>query len=689
MKLLFFSSVASSSSNSSIRKTSAFSALLLLLLDTVVVVMAQQQEGNFTIEQEVSSFYNKVKTGECRKIGSMLCMLTEDQDMDLDLDDTTTAKGSLQFVPKSVLTIIEEKENGNNNSGKKVAVDIVFTSSDSASNNVKGIATTMGFDNYVCYQHICSGYASIAALTTIAQNTAIVFIKPAAKPYMDAGSVTSEGHLAQLSDFVRTNLGLYGYEVTVGILSNSFDCCSTVKNIPMYMNQCRNKNVTDDIVSLDLPPLSAINIIRDESCLLYPVDEGRAMMQIIHDVAPGARLAFASVTTAVGAAQSIRDLAARGCHIIVDDIALYDQPHFQDGIIAQAANEVAAQGVAYFSSAGNQGRNAWVDNTGFTSSMKTGPNGGTLHDFNPVAGANVDTVFNFVSPAPGTQILLLWDEPFFSPGGLGCGSDLNFYLTDKDGNPLNPLVEDTTNNKGGNALASVTTPGAGDFGLQIEYKDGPLPRYLKILFVLPPGFRFEIIQAEYSLNAPTLFGQANAANVAAVGAAYWETARRFDGNPATLEDFSSAGGTPIFFDTAGNRLPNTETRLQPRFVGPDGGANTFFGKEDAAGVYRFFGTSASAAHVAGIAALLLEKQNNQLTPAEVYKTLETTAEDMGVKGFDFDTGHGFVNAQTALDASCPSGQTLRYLAGVFWCTERCVSNFWTVFGWRDGRCPTV
>ena len=80
------------------------------------------------------------------------------------------------------------------------------------------------------------------------------------------------------------------------------------------------------------------------------------MLEIVHDLAPGAALGFATaIPDEATFAQNILDLAAAGCNIIVDDIIYLDESPFQDGPVAQAVNTVTAAGVLYFSSAGNEG----------------------------------------------------------------------------------------------------------------------------------------------------------------------------------------------------------------------------------------------------------------------------------------------------------------------------------------------
>ena len=89
-------------------------------------------------------------------------------------------------------------------------------------------------------------------------------------------------------------------------------------------------------------------------------DEGRAMLQIAHDIAPASKLCYATAfISEVGFANNIRRLAdqqgACGADVIVDDVGYYDEPFFSDGIISDAVDDVTAQGVHYFSAAGNSG----------------------------------------------------------------------------------------------------------------------------------------------------------------------------------------------------------------------------------------------------------------------------------------------------------------------------------------------
>ena len=58
-------------------------------------------------------------------------------------------------------------------------------------------------------------------------------------------------------------------------------------------------------------------------------------------------------------AQGILALAAAGCKVICDDVSYFDEPFFQNGVVAQAIQTVEAEGVCYLTAAGNDASNGY------------------------------------------------------------------------------------------------------------------------------------------------------------------------------------------------------------------------------------------------------------------------------------------------------------------------------------------
>ena len=118
------------------------------------------------------------------------------------------------------------------------------------------------------------------------------------------------------------------------------------------------------------------------------------MAQIVHDVAPGAKIQFHTAYNGeADFAQGIIDLKNAGSRVIVDDIGYLEEPFFQDGVVAQAVDTVVAAGVSYFSAAGNDARQSYYDDfrPGQVYANGIFPGGffgGTAHDFDPGAGVD-------------------------------------------------------------------------------------------------------------------------------------------------------------------------------------------------------------------------------------------------------------------------------------------------------------
>jgi len=281
------------------------------------------------------------------------------------------------------------------------------------------------------------GWLPVAQLNAATLRDEVHAIR-AAMPRTRTGAVTTQGDYVQHSDVVRSSNSLNGSGITVGILSDSYDCYAVYASNGVsasgptgYANNSFTATAATDISTGDLP--SAVNVLEEAEagnggCMNYDPqfqlpfgDEGRAMMQIIHDVAPGAALAFyTAVNSEADFAHGIEALASTaGAKVIADDVGYPDEPFFQDGIVAQAIDAVEANGVAYFSAAGNDG-NLGYDNLHPTfATAGSGVNAGEhLLNFD-TSGATTTTTMPVTIPAmmPGefVSIVLEWTSPM-SPG---------------------------------------------------------------------------------------------------------------------------------------------------------------------------------------------------------------------------------------------------------------------------------
>jgi hypothetical protein len=585
---------------------------------------------------------------------------------------------------------------------------------------LKAALVGLGLQRAAQYSNDVGGWLPVDQLNAAAALTEVHAIR-AAMMRTRTGAVTSQGDYAQNSDLVRSANSLSGAGITVGVLSDSYDCYPVyaangvnANGLNGYANNGFNTTAAGDMATGDLP--ASVNVIEEATCMNYgaPIqlpfgDEGRAIMQIVHDVAPGAGLAFYTAENSeADFASGITKLANAGAKVIIDDVGYFDEPFFQDGLVAQAVNTVEAGGVAYFSSAGNNGVLAYDNNAPSFTTPGTGQNANELLlNFNQQPGGAVSTVLPVSIPAliPGefVPIVVEWDQPYITgaPNSGGATNQIDLCVQGPSGDIINNLLPNgnlgSATCTGLNALNSdpvqvmlVYNPANAAGNSKAETinivvglassSSANKPGRIKVV-VEDDGAGSQITQ--FATNSGTLQGHPSAVGAAAVGAVFFPNTISCGATTPTLEPFSSAGGDPILFDQTGKLLATPEIRQKPDFVSPDGGNDTFLGFTiggttgitdpstvpqcaNNANFPNFFGTSAAAPHAASIAVLMLQADPS-LTPTQIYSILQQSTAPMGVAPnptagtYNFASGYGFVLADQAaqkVPAIIPAAPTL-------------------------------
>jgi len=585
---------------------------------------------------------------------------------------------------------------------------------------LKAALVSLGLQNASLFSNDVSGWMPVSRLTAAAARAEVHAMR-AALPRARSGSVTSTGDYVQGSEALRgTWPGLDGKGVTVGVLSDSFDCYAIYElpnsGVPQsgpngYASNTFTADAAKDVSTGDLP--SGVTVLAEadqappisHTCMDFSggispspflpySDEGRAMLQVVHDVAPGAGLAFhTAVEGEADFANGILALASSGAKVIADDIGYFDEPFFQPSLVGEAINQVNAQGVAYFVAAGNDAQLSY-DNT--APSFTTASGNETLLNFDPSGNTNTTTLPVTIAPAvanvtsgglvPGefVAIVVQWDQPYFTgaPNSGGATSQLDLCVTGGAGGDiitdidLNTVTCTGPNGPGkdpvlvilvGNPANNPSNTGPETINITLGLVNGSAaPGRIKVA-VLDNGAGSTI--NEFFTPGSTVQGHAAASGAMSMGAAWWVQTPACGTTPAVPETFSSAGGDPLLFDAAGNRLATPSVPQKPDLIAPDGGNDTFLGFKVSGAMVTgfpqcvnnpnlpsFFGTSAATPHAAGVAALMLQS-NPAVTAAQVYDALRTSADPMTTSPAA-QVGAGFIQAQAALALLPPGPPTL-------------------------------
>lgn len=397
------------------------------------------------------------------------------------------------------------------------------------------------------------------------------------------------------------------------------------------------------------------------------------MAQLVHGIAPGARILFADQGMSErDTATNIEKLAQAGADIIVDDIGFLSEPFFQQGVISAMYEKVRAEySVAAFTSAGNAGATGKTGTSAgrpiagwqtrqyramecpdwLVSGSPTAPNGspdalfGTTGfdclDFDPGPDQLAYDTLEIVTDSSLPDALVLTPTGFAGEPMFGATSEFEwrFYLDEPGASPQ--LI----------AAATQVGPTQPGFFGALVVEQGSTVRMVLVRTAVqgvppatappealadPPAIWLGFYDGARAIASRTFLGNAELGDAATdwVGASvYGHTgggsatsvaALAWD-RPTQVREYSALGpGTllfaPVSLDgsqTPSPRLAQPVTPKTPHVATVDGTRTSFFGKESTeAGetVFRFTGTSASAPNAAAVAALAIEYSRRVAAP---------------------------------------------------------------------------
>jgi hypothetical protein len=484
---------------------------------------------------------------------------------------------------------------------------------------------------------------AVAALAWVAA------VRPVSRPQVDAGPITSEG-VALHRAGVAHRIGLTGRGQRVGAMSDGVT------------------HLADSVAKGELPP--DVRVIDPGDG-----DEGTGMLEIVHDMAPGAKLLFTGTgETLEDHVGGLRTLAAAGANLITEDLAFDDEPAFQQGLAASTAEALARSGVFVSSSAGNLGGRhtprVLAIGTGRSPDDISAAAFGTAcgpvpHNAVAVAGGT-DNTFDLLLGQDGVILATLqWSEPraIFPTPGRGGFTDLNLYLLDEPTGRCLAVSNARQANGVGDSIEQVLYDsaelGAGNHQLKLVVDVAGTSSA-----VAPPliDLRWRTgVNGSLAINTPSRAGSLNPDSnylglATSAGAA--NASQSTDPKTVPLESFSAGGPVQVGSTTRcpngavgpckGVAGPRFRTAIAPTWTAADGvsisGSGGFPDPDvcpaDVNGQCLFFGTSAAAPSAVGVAAVVRQELGGRLPPRLLNLALAKLAVDRGDPGRDNLWGAG-------------------------------------------------
>jgi len=502
-------------------------------------------------------------------------------------------------------------------------------------------------------QKLVQGKVATASLEKISDLSIVKFVDLPNVGFTNAGSVQTEGDAVLKADEARTTFGVDGTGIKVGVVSDgingltesivSEDISSTGIMVPSSPLSGAGEEVNDPC-----PAFTTVTSTPAEREDITTGAEGLAMLEIIHDLAPGAELFFAN-----GGPTSLQHQRSKKCltemvDIIADDVGfLVDGPYDGTSPVSMQSTASVQAGVANFIAVGNYAQRHYQGV--FTDTDNDG-----IHEFDRSLGMNdgepIEIYFVIVPPFTPAFLVLQWDDQWGT-----SSNDYDMLVICDDGSILS---SENVQNGNGDPLESIAGANIGDSPLlcgisiydylKLNEMGSAQQRELELFYVGADALNTDFIVPESSL-----INNADAELACSVGAVGLGSGDPLGQSPEQIRDYSSRG-------------PTNDGRMKPDLVAPDGVSitgNGGFGQQFDSRII-FAGTSAAAPHAAGVAALLLQadeslapaaitaalQQSRALSPPQVADILSNTGVDLGPPGPDNTFGFGRIDAFAAVQS---------------------------------------
>jgi subtilisin family serine protease len=420
--------------------------------------------------------------------------------------------------------------------------------------------------------------APIPTLTAIADTVKGVSFIKLPDRLIPAG-VESEGvDLTSASSYGYTGSG-----VKVAVIDVGFDNLSSAIS---------NGDLPNTVIKVDCTGASCVSA----SFSSETEEHGTAVAEIVYDMAPGATLYLIKVADTLDLWDAKDYAISHGIDIINSSVVAFNT-NFYDGECYNnypvcAANDAYNHGILWVNAAGNQSQKHYEAT--FTDSDSDG--------WHNVSGT--DETINITANSGQTiEVYLTWND------WDATDQDYDLYLLNSS---LNQVAVSNTLQSGSQEpteMISYTVPSNDSYYLSIYQKHSATSNH-----------QFEVYSLYHELSpavaSSSIANPADADGAMAVGAIDYS-----DWTTGPQETFSSRG-------------PTNDGRIKPDICGPDWVLNYTFG--------RFFGTSAASPHVAGAAALILDRYPNY-SVSQLWVCLTASAIDMGDHNI---YGHGRLNVSS-------------------------------------------